>query len=239
MSGWTPEPDDLTPEEADLALAGEYVLGLLEEDERRAFEARLPHEPVLRAKMAAWSEDLATLLADVPPVAPPRLVEEAILGRLFPDEGRASRQGWGGLWSTLLGGAAAAVLASAVLVVWTAGPRLLGRSSEPDYAARIVAEDSSLIVEARFDADTRQLEVQRTAGAVPEDRDLELWLIQGEEIRSLGVLPRDEAGVIEVRADLAPGFEGGALAVSVEPLGGSPTGQATGPVVAVGPVTSL
>jgi anti-sigma-K factor RskA len=239
MSGWTPEDDPLTPEEADLALAGEYVLGLLEENERRAFEARLPYEPALRARVAAWSEDFVSLMEDVPAVAPPRMVEEAILGRLFPDQGRASRQGWSGLWSTLLGGAAAAALASVVLVVWTVGPALLWRGSEPEYAARIVAEDGSLVVEARFDADTRQLEVQRMAGAVPVDRDLELWLIQGEEVRSLGVIPREETGVIEVRAEMAPGFEGGQLALSLEPVGGSPTGVATGPVVAVGPVTGL
>jgi anti-sigma-K factor RskA len=238
VSDWTPDTDGLTPEEEDLALAGEYVLGLLEPGELRAFEARLPYDPTLRTMVAAWSENFTSLMAHVPAVAPPRMVEEAILRRLFPEVPQASRSGWS-LWSTLLGGATAAALTTAVLLIWSIGPALLGTGGEPDYAARIMADNGTLVVEARFDADTRRLEVQRTAGDVPEDRDLELWLLQGEDVHSLGVVPRDAAGVIEVTAELALGFEGGALAVSLEPPGGSPTGQPTGPVVAVGNVSSL
>ena len=234
MSGLTPDPDDVSPEEADLALAGEYVLGLLEAEELRSFEARLAAEPSLRARVAAWTEDLAALTEGAPAVLPPQRVEAALMRRLFPDAERPGLLHRLGLWPLLLGGAVAAALAVVAL-----NPVLLGRGGEPDFAARIAAEDGSLIVEARFDADSRRLEVQRTAGDVPEGRDLELWLVQGEDIRSLGVLPGERAGVIEVREELAAGFEGATLAVSEEPLGGSPTGQATGPVVALGPVTSL
>jgi anti-sigma-K factor RskA len=56
---------------------------------------------------------------------------------------------------------------------------------------------------------------------------------------SLGVIPRDPEGVVDVSAELAAEFPGNALALSDEPLGGSPTGQATGPVVAIGPLTGL
>ena len=94
------------------------------------------------------------------------------------------------------------------------------------------------MVLARFDADTNRLEIERAAGDIPEGRDLELWLVRVADNTtvSLGVLPREESGVIEISADLAPEVQGNALALSVEPIGGSPTGQATGPVVAVGPV---
>jgi anti-sigma-K factor RskA len=100
------------------------------------------------------------------------------------------------------------------------------------------------VVEATFDADTRRLELRRMAGTIPEDRDLELWLVRLEDgapasTVSLGVLPRDESGIIEVSAELAAEMPDNALALSVEPIGGSPTGQATGPVVAIGPVTGL
>jgi anti-sigma-K factor RskA len=123
-------------------------------------------------------------------------------------------------------------------------PAVLGRGFEPELQARIAAEDESLVVQASFDADTRQLRVARTAGAIPEGQDLELWLVRLEDgvpasTVSLGVLPRDPEGVIEVSEELAPEFPANALAVSVEPLGGSPTGQATGPVVALGPLTEL
>ena len=236
MSGWTPEPDDLTPEEADLALAGEYVLGLLPEDERRAFEARLGAEPRLRALVARWSEDMAAMLEDVPDVAPPAGTEAALMRRLFPEaapEGRPSLVGR--LLPWLLGAATAAGLVFAALLI----PSLVDPGIEPEYQARMAAEDESLVVLARFDRDTNRLEIEREAGAIPEGRDLELWLIQGEDVRSLGVIPQEETGVIEVGAELAPGFEDGQLALTVEPVGGSPTGVATGPIVAAGPVTPL
>jgi anti-sigma-K factor RskA len=103
----------------------------------------------------------------------------------------------------------------------------------------MAAEDESLVVMAQYDADTRQLLIDRMAGEVPEGRDLELWVIKEDRVRSLGVIPREAEGVIQVSAELAPDIEGGQLALTDEPLGGSPTGVATGPIVAAGSVTGL
>ncbi len=226
------EADLLTPEEEDLALAGEYALGLLEDDELRAFEARLGAEPRLRDLVARWSEDLAEGLDGVPPVAPPAGAEAALMRRLFPE---APRPGFARRFLPwLLGAATAAAVAFAVLVFGLAVP-----APAPELQARMAAEDESLVVLARYDADTGLLEIERTAGAVPEGRDLELWVIKEDRVRSLGVIPRDAQGVIAVSAELAPDVEGGQLALTDEPLGGSPTGVATGPIVAAGPVTGL
>jgi anti-sigma-K factor RskA len=71
--------------------------------------------------------------------------------------------------------------------------------------------------------------------AVPSDRDLELWaLAKGEtRPRSLGVLPASGRRLV---AALAPDTQ---LLVSLEPRGGSPTGQPTGPVVYGGTITAV
>lgn len=232
MSGFPPETDDLTPEETDRALAGEYVLGLLDGAELRAFEARLAAEPALRDLVARWSEDFAAAFEEVPAVPPPRGAEEALMRRLFP-ESRA-RQGFA--WRLLPWVLGAAVVAGAAFMALN--PEILGRGGEPELLARIASDTQDLVVEASWDADTRQLELRRTAGEVPEGRDLELWLVRVDEgtTVSLGVIPREPEGVIEVSAELAPEFPQNALALSDEPLGGSPTGQATGPVVAIGPL---
>ena len=227
MSSWTPDEED------DIVRAAEYVVGLLEGEELRAFETRLAVEPSLRPRVATWTEDLVGLTDHIAAVLPPRGIKQALMHRLFPEA--QSRPWWtpDRLWAGVLGGAATAVLA-----LWLVNPALLGREGEPDYIARIAAENGSLVIEARFDADTLRLEVERTVGVVPEDGDLELWLLQGEEVRSLGVLPREATGAIEVRAELAPGFQGASLAGSEEPLGGSPSGQ-PGTVVVVAPITEL
>ena len=224
--------------EEDNGLAAEYALGLLTPEEHRLADERMGLDPDFRALVARWHEDFAAMADDVPPIAPPKPLERALMQRLFPDLApERARRSW--LWPALLGGLAAAALAVVAL-----NPALLGRGGEPEYLARMASEDETLVVEASFDADTNRLAVQRLAGDIPEGRDLELWLVRLEDgapvsTVSLGVIPRESEGVVEVSAELAAEFPDNALALSVEPIGGSPTGQATGPVVALGPLTGL
>jgi anti-sigma-K factor RskA len=80
------------------------------------------------------------------------------------------------------------------------------------------------------------LVVRPTASiSVPTDKDLELWALPPGETRpqSLGVLP--PAGGQRI-APLAPNTQ---LLVSLEPKGGSPTGQPTGPVLYGGWLTAI
>jgi len=80
------------------------------------------------------------------------------------------------------------------------------------------------------------LVVRPTASiSVPTDKDLELWALpQGEtRPRSLGVLPPSGRTLV---AQLAPNTQ---LLVSLEPKGGSPTGQPTGPVLYGGWLTTI
>jgi anti-sigma-K factor RskA len=78
--------------------------------------------------------------------------------------------------------------------------------------------------------------VQPTASiTVPTDKDLELWALPKGETkpRSLGVLPPSGR---QLTAELAPDTQ---LLVSLEPKGGSPTGQPTGPVLYGGWLTTI
>lgn len=224
---------ELTDREEDEALAAEYVLGLLEPEEVRAFEARLPLDPPFRAQVARWSEDLAALLQALPEAAPPPGAEAAILRRLFPE----SAQPWWrrlGLLPALAGG-----LAAALIVLWTTDLGLL-RPEAPELAATLAAEDGSLVVAAAWDAESRVLTVERTAGGLAEGRSQELWLIAGEAAPvSLGLVPEAGEGAIEVPEALAALMPGGTLAITDEPPGGSPTGGPTGALLAAAPLAAL
>jgi anti-sigma-K factor RskA len=70
---------------------------------------------------------------------------------------------------------------------------------------------------------------------------MELWLIPpGEKPHSLGLIDPDRPVTISVPASLLPKVNSEAiLAVSLEPPGGSPTGQPTGPVIANGKLAAL
>ena len=68
------------------------------------------------------------------------------------------------------------------------------------------------------------------------NRDHQLWIIPADGTpRPLAILRGGEPQRIVVSAELRPHFRQAAtLAVSVEPVGGSPTGLPTGQVVAAG-----
>ncbi|WP_397542290.1 anti-sigma factor [Roseovarius salis] len=230
MSGETPYRDD-----DDVVRAGEYTLGLMPDDEAEAFEARLAAEPELRALCAAWASEFAAMTEELDPVRPPARVQAALEQRLF---GRA-RKGPGVLgWLAGM----AAVVTAAVILVMTSG--LLERGplppDEPVYRAEIAAEDGSLLVRAAYDAETARLYLERERGAAPPGRALELWLIAGDESPvSLGVLPTETETVLPIEEPLRPKLDGGLLAISEEPPGGSPTGAPTGDVLAVGPISNV
>ena len=91
---------------------------------------------------------------------------------------------------------------------------------------------------ASFSGDGRALVTRTlTPVALTADRVLELWSVppQGNP-RSLGLISANGATVLKREHLSATLLKGGtaALAVSVEPPGGSPTGVPTGPVVFAG-----
>jgi anti-sigma-K factor RskA len=222
---------DATDRDDDEALAGEYALGLMESDARRAFEARLAREPALREQVRAWQERLASLADEVAPVAPPPRAKAAIDARLFAP---ARTRRWS--WTRFMGGAFTAAALVLALLVWT-GPPTTG----PALTAEIAAEDRSLVYAVRFEPALARLDLTRTDGAPAAGRVHELWLIvEGAPAPvSLGVLPDDGRVTLGLPEALSAAVAGSTLAVSDEPPGGSPTGQPTGAVLALGTVPTV
>lgn len=214
--------------EDDHQLAAEYALGLLDADESRAFEIRLAAEPELRDDYAQWAESFVQMVDAVPEEPPRKEVFEQIEAVLFAPA-RAER------WSLTrwLGIGATAVAGLLMLMVW------LGPFAEPraDLVAELKAESGALQVSAGYVSAEKVLHVVRATGRPEPGRSFELWLIAGDNPPvSLGVLPESERALIVVPDALAAAMAGGTLAISDEPQGGSPTGVATGPILAVAPL---
>ncbi len=227
------------------ALAAQYVTGTLRHGARRRFESLLAGHPALQRAVTDWRDRLMPLAAPVPPVPPPLRVWQAIEARLWPAASEASNArisaatGWWqrlGLWRGLSGLATAAVLVLTVALVRTPPPLppivvvLEGQAGTPAAGATFVASVSG---------DGHAMVMQPISATLPllPDRVLELWSVppQGAP-KSLGLISASGATVLP-RARLPETLlKGGtaALAVSVEPPGGSPTGAPTGPVVFAG-----
>lgn len=221
--------------EDDIALAGEYALHLMEAAERRSFEARLAQEPALRALVRDWDERLSPMANDMPPVPPPAELKHRIELELFPEQEPEKQSFWA--WFTPIRRGVAAL----ALTVLIGGGLYLAQPAPDTHLAQIAAEDSSLIVSARYQANTRTLALERVAGTARPGRALELWLIKAGATQpvSLGVLTADETSRFIIPDRLTPGFTQAVLAISDEPAGGSPTGLPTGAVLATGKITKL
>ncbi len=225
----------------DDALAAEFALGLLSADEREAFELRLRDDQALRAAVASWDETFLPLAGSFGPVAPPSGALTQIEQRLFPESTQAHKQGflsslW--FWRGFSAVAAAAALFMAVAVYApTTGVQPDGRA----LIAQLANEERALSVAAYYEPGSDTLVLTRTSGDPEAGRDFELWLIAPESAPiSLGTLPVGERVEVALEPDLAQQLDlGAALAISDEPDGGSPTGQPTGDILAVGPVGAL
>lgn len=218
-------PDD------DRARAGEYVLGLMDADDARAFAARMAEDPALAAEVARWQEEFAPLAGEAAPVMPPARVWRATSARLFG----TSRRAWLA-WGLPVAAAALAIVLILVPGLFDRGPVA---PDDPAFRAEIAAEDGSLALAAAYDAETGALYLERSAGTPAPGRAHELWLISGDALPvSLGVLPVERAALtLTLAPELRRDLDGATLAVSDEPLGGSPTGLPTGDVLAAGTLT--
>jgi anti-sigma-K factor RskA len=222
----------INEEELD-ALAGEYVLGVLEAAEAAEVAAALADNPQLLAAVTYWETRLDPLLDAVTPVAPPPGTWARIRARLTGPVIRPAGPDPAAFWqrSTIIVGAIAACL----LVYVTLNPR----PSTPSLVA-LLHDPSGAAPAWTATVGPRGLSLAAIGDhGVEAGKDLELWVIPpGAKVPvPLGLVPETGALALE---GLPDGVRGGAtLAISVEPKGGSPTGLPTGPIIYVGALVGL
>ena len=211
-------------------LKGAYALGALDESERREFDGYLAAHPELQAEV----DDLGSV-ADLLALAPQEYepspeLRRNLLGRIgdisdAPPQRRARSRGRifgpGGL------AAAAAVLAVVGLFLWNASLRgevedlrgTLETRETHELQGSGPAEDvRAEVVEV---GDGRAVLVAENLPATPEGEVYETWLMHGDVPEPAGLFEPGDGG------DAAAPIEGSidkadAVAVTVEPSGGSP-----------------
>jgi anti-sigma-K factor RskA len=220
------------------ALAAEYVLGTLDVGEREQVAVRRVAEPMLDAAICAWEQRLAPLNELVSPMQPPGSVWggiEAQLNRMMRaavvDGNVVVLQQRLRAWRRVA--VAASALAASLVV--TIGVREWTRASTPRNFVAVFQKDDALpSFLLSIDLETRQLTIRPVSAETPPGKSYQLWIAAaptGGKPQSLGVL---EGRGLSTKTAL-PAYDraivqAATFGVSLEPAGGSPTGQPTGPV---------
>jgi anti-sigma-K factor RskA len=218
-------PEDMT--------AAELALGVLDGEERAAALRRVLADPAFARHVEAWRDHFAVLFAQWPEEpAPPGL-----LGRIEQSMEPRSTAGHWPAATALFGLIAASLLL--VVVLRPAAPAPGPARAMPVLVATLDSAERGPALSAIYYPASGELRIPNAA-APATGRSAELWMIGADGVpHSMGLLHATDRTVIHVapadRAKLAPGLK---LAVSSEPLGGSPTGLPTGPIVASGALIS-
>lgn len=224
------------------ALASEYVLGTLRGPARIRFQHLLMQHPSMRQTLWRWEGHLNALGGSLPSQPLPPYVWEKIQQRLGfaeqpssstklessgdnivqlrPNTAKNAIKPW--QWATAFSAAAALLFA---VLLFT--PQQLSSPIFKSQLAIVQSEKAQAlwVIELTNTA----INVQATEKLqAQQNQDYELWLVakDGRAPVSLGLLPKN-GKLILPRSALIGKVEIAALAVSLEPLGGSPNGQPT------------
>ncbi|MEN2740301.1 anti-sigma factor [Microbacterium sp. X-17] len=223
-------------------LSAGHALGALDPADAGAFAAARRDRPDRDAQVRHDEETAALLAEATPPVDPPAGIREALLAAVAEPATRPRRARGRGprMWWVL---AASIVLVAAAAVGVTVAVQ---QATRP--AAVVALENVQAAADARSasaplaDGGTATLHWSVSVGeavlvtdglpAIASDQTFELWYVRGDAPIPAGTF---DAGSGSATALLNAGMvPGDVIAVTVEPAGGSPTGQPTSaPIVAI------
>ena len=214
------------PYDEDDILAAEHVVGAASAQARAQVARRIETDMVFAARIRLWEQHFAGLNTEYGTLPAPRRVKRVIDARLFGTRNPAWKQRfWRSPW----------VLTAALLFALVA--IFLNVPPTPVLVADLQAEDGSYHFVFEWRAQRNTLNVATNTGILQVDQTFEAWVVptDGAPV-SLGTFGSAQVFDIAQDTELAVGT---ILAVSIEPISGSPTGAPTGPIVAIGSLEAL
>lgn len=252
MTGPTPS-GDLDPPgiSADELLAMDVALGALGREARRAADLRQRSDPAFRALVEDWTARLSPMNDATPPVSPPAGVWQGITDEIAPPSSAkvratapAARAGWWNNLSLWRGLAFAGTAAAAISLAQIGPPSVtppVPVAPPQMLVAALAGADGTPLLAAAYDPLRGAVVLTPATQRHDGDKSAELWVIEGKNPpRSLGVIDIKGPNAHAIASQRLAGLQSGAtLAISIEPIGGSPTGLPTGPVVASGTLRAV
>ncbi len=232
------------PASTDLhALAGEYVLGTLPAEQRRALEQRLGDDPALAAAVRDWEERLLPLTALAGSLAPSPRLWPRIERSLAALEVRPAHPPTAGRWQRLAfwRGLSAAALAACLLLGLSTLLLLNRPAPAPRFVVVLAAPQDRTpgwVVQAGDERHLRLIPLTRTE--LPTDRALQFWTKADSWAApvSLGLVQPGQS--LELALEQLPPLEADQLfELTLEQAGGSPSGRPSGPIQFIGRAVSV
>jgi anti-sigma-K factor RskA len=196
------------------------------------------------APVALWSARLSALFELLPEVRPGDHVWRAVaqrIDRIARSELDTIRSARRSLWRWRATAIAAMALVATCLAIILGPLRSFLFSREQPYIATLGPNNVSPILTAVFDPNQDTLTLAPVNGPMSGANSPQLWFVpsQGAPI-SLGIIDLSRQAEVHLPRGMPLRLRGdGALAISLEPPGGSPSAAPTGPIVAQGHLKAL
>ncbi len=217
------------------ALAHRFVLGTMTRRARRRFDRLIDEDAHIAGRVLALEAQLLPLAGSLEPVQPSDLVWQRIVRQIGGDKPAAPASA--SRWPLV---AAAMFIGLMVSTVgwWRQGaqpPQVVVETVPTDPAVGVLTDaggDTLWVARIYPDLQRADIAVETPPDSQPAN-DYQLWILRGDGVPvSMGLLPQTG----DRQLNLTPGAldalgSGNLLAVSLEPLGGSPQAVPTGPVV--------
>ena len=234
-----PTEEPLSPD-PDVA-AAELALGVLDGEERAVALRRQLADPAFAREVQQWHHHFATFFARSQERAAPDGVAERIEAQL--DRAMAVVPARIGLWKSIaLASSLVAATLAGVLVMRPGAPQAI--TPVPALQVQLVAamalsDGKTAPLPAYYDP-TRKLVRMPGPMPIPAGRSAQLWAVaDGHRPVPLGLFYVAGDTVIAEANTRQAIAAGTTLAITFEPLGGSPTGQPTAPIIASGALSKI
>lgn len=226
--------------------AGEYVLGVLSDSERRSFEARMAQDPELAKAVQEWTDQFATMSSriDAPP-APVSVwgrINQSVQQELSPSQG-LKKAWWPVLWK---GWAVAATVAlvgvsSQLFTAHAPAARYVAILKNPQPG--VSAGQGEWLVEAQANGTVALYQIGSLPLQTPpqeQGKSLQFWTKEpgAKKPTSLGLVELGKPLVLPTSA-LPALMDQQLFEVTLEPRNGSPYDKPSGPILLVGRAVAL
>ena len=245
----------MTPHEADNAtdnaLAGDYVMGLLDDTEQATAERRLATDHSFAEAVGAWRKRLADLdlTAEETPPSPALWQRIADTTKSAPvvalPAARAALRG-ATLWHDIkfwrvagIGGSLAALLFAVIMIGALTTSRHLRRDlialaqSKPVYVAVLVNDatrETGAIVNAFSNGRVELIPLRPID--VPAGRTLQVWTLWDRAVGPKSIGLTGQSRTLQLNLESLPEtVQNQLFEITLEPEGGSPIGRPTGPIL--------